>query len=144
MLQSGIIFFMIDIPAAHIPFKPQSIILITRIPLRQDAIKALLGIILIDIPLFVAANYAAARQFLVARKYSKTLVVVDGWSLDDQSLKGANLLKKEFPETRCLLLSETAKDQAISCYLEPDEILAGSITGNQFINVIRDVIERDS
>jgi hypothetical protein len=142
--------FMTETAGARTPFKPQFIIVITTSPARQHAIKALLGIVLIDTPLNVGANYAEVKPFFAAGKHSKALVVIDGWSLDEKSMIEINSLKKDFPETRCLLLAESSNTQrtgtgelAVSGNVNPDKGLAGSVTGNQFIDGVRNLIEGD-
>jgi len=132
---------MTETAVVRAPFKPQFIIVITASPARQYAIKALLGIVLIYTPLHVGANYAEAVPFFAARNNSKALVVIDGWSLDEKSMIEINSLKKDFPETRCLLLVESSKELAVSRNLNPDKVLAGSVTGNQFIDGLKKLIE---
>lgn len=141
---------MTETAAARTPFTPQFIIVISASPARQHAIKALLGIVLIDTPLNVGVNYAEAKPFFAAGKHSKALVVIDGWSLDEKSMIEINSLKKDFPETRCLLLVESSNTQRTgpgelgdSRNINPDKVLAGSVTGNQFIDGLRSLIEGD-
>ena len=125
------------------PCKPQSITLITTSPSRQEAIKALLGVILTGTPLHVAANETDAKEWMVAGKDARALVVIDWWSLDDPSIAGALLLKDDFPETRCLLLVEKSQDQVLSFLLLADKVLVGNISGNRFIEVVLEIIEPD-
>ena len=125
------------------PFIPQSIILVTRSHSRQDAIRALLGVVRAQTHLFITDNYAAAKQYLTARNYTRALLVIDGWSLDDKSILESNLLNDDYLEIRCLLLVKDAIDQPVSINPESNEVLVGSISGNQFIDVIRRMIGDD-
>jgi hypothetical protein len=141
---------MTETAAAQTPFNPQFIIVISASPARQHAIKALLGVVMIDTPLHIVESYAEAKPFIAAGKHSKALVVIDGVSLDDKSEMEIKALKEGFPETRCLLLVESSNTQrtgtgelAISKNFCADEVLVGSVTGNQFIDSVRRLIERD-
>jgi len=125
------------------PCKPQSIILVTTSPSRQEAIKALLGVILTGIPIHAAANDAAAKEWMAAEKDSRALMVIDGWSLDIPSIAGVLLLKVDFPESRFLLLLEKSQDQLFSYLLAADKVLVGSISGNHFIEVVLEMIDCD-
>jgi hypothetical protein len=132
---------MTENPDTHTLNKPQSIILITGSKARQYAIKALLRTISTDTSFFIAINTAEVRELLTTWNNSRFLVVIDGWSLDDQSIMGTCLLKENFPGTRCLLLVENSADQAIPRDQKPDKVLVGNISGNKFIELIREMIE---
>ena len=135
---------MIETAPGPIPFKPQSVIVITGFNARLDAIKALLGVILTHTPLLAAANYTAAKQILTARKDAQALVVMDGWSLDDPSILEIHALREDFPGVRFLLITENFKDSTGSRHMEAYEVLDGRVSGNQFIHVIREMLDNGS
>ena len=140
--QSDTIYIMTEPATTHNQIKPQIIVLITRSSSRQDAIKALIGVIFMDSLLFAVTNGDAAKQLIATRKSSEALVVIDGWSLDDQSINIGCSLKKDFPDAFYLLLIENLDNKTLSCHMEPDEVLVGSVSGNKFVNVIRAMIDR--
>lgn len=124
-------------------FEPQFIVIISKYPPRQTAIKALLGMIFLNIPLFVTENYPTANQYLHIVDFLRGLVVIDGWSLGIGTITGNDLLheldstKQNFPEMRCLYLVEKSNHLRIQ---KTDKVLAGNISSDQFIDTLRDML----
>mgnify|MGYP000938555355 CR=1 FL=1 len=126
----------------YVQFIPQFLILISKNLPRQTAIKGLLGMSIPNTPILVTDNFSSVIQHLFANHCSKVLVVIDGWSLDNDEINMNDLVSKldaaiqELPNKRSVYLVENSKNFRSH---QTSRVLAGDITGNQFMDTLRDL-----